>query len=218
MEVLEKTNRVPAETDVVDIGAGMGALSRRLSDKGYRVRACELFPEYFRVPEVECRKVEADGNLPFEDASIDVAFAVELVEHIETHKKLFNETARILKPGGEMIITTPNVLSFKSRIKFLFTGYLYSFPPLEPDVLDPVRQHITPLTLDMYRWRLAQSGFEIVGVDIDKVQGTSLGYSFLLPIVWLATWRASRRAPNVTAQNQFRMLFGRTMILTARRL
>ena len=195
----------------------MGALSRRLSDAGYQVSACDLFPEFFRVPEVECLAVADDGRLPYDDASLDVAFGVELVEHLEETERLFGEVARVLKPGGELIITTPNILSLKSRLGFLFTGYAYSFPPLDPEVRDPVRQHITPLTLDGYRWRLKQAGFDIVEVAVDKYQNTSLWASVLIPLVWLASWKASRKSANVWPQNQFRMLFGRTLMIRAQR-
>lgn len=208
---------MPAETRVVDIGAGMGALSRRLSDLGYRVFACDLFPEFFRVPEVDCLPVSDDGRLPYDDASLDVAFGVELVEHLEETERLFGEVARVLKQGGELIITTPNILSLKSRLGFLFTGYAYSFPPLDPEVRDPVRQHITPLTLDGYRWRLKQAGFDIVEVAVDKYQSTSLWSSFLIPFVWLGTLKASRKSHNAWQQNQLRMLFGRTLMIRARR-
>lgn len=208
---------MPEVTRVVDVGAGMGALSRRLSDAGYRVSACDLFPEYFRVPEVECLLVDNDGRLPYDDQSLDVAFGVELVEHLEETEHLFSEVARILKPGGELIITTPNILSLKSRLGFLFTGYTYSFPPLDPDVRDPVHQHITPLTLDGYRWRLKQAGFEIEEVAVDKFQNTSMWLSFLLPFVWFARLRASGKSPNVRYQNEAKMLYGRTLMIRARK-
>ena len=172
---------------------------------------------FFRVPEVECLRVEEDGRLPFEDASLDVAFGVELTEHMENPGRFFREAARVLAPGGELILTTPNILSLKSRLGFLLTGYTYSFPALDPDVRDPVRQHITPLTLDGYRWRLKQAGFEIVEVAVDKYQNTSVWASFLLPLVWIASFRSSRKSANVWAQNQFRMLYGRTLIIRARR-
>lgn len=217
LEMLEHGGRVPAETRVADIGAGMGALSRRLSDAGYRVTACDLFPEFFRVPEVECLRVDDDGHLPYADGSLDVAFGVELVEHMENPGRFFKEAARVLKPGGDLIITTPNILSLKSRLGFLFTGYTYSFPPLDPDVRDPVRQHISPLTLDGYRWRLKQTGFDIVEVAVDKYQNTSMWLSFLLPLVWLASWKTSRASSNVWPQNQLRMLYGRTLMIRARR-
>jgi len=217
IELLEHSGRVPAETGVADIGAGMGALSRRLADAGYAVRACDLFPEFFRVPEVECLPVGEDGRLPYQDASLDVAFGVELVEHMENPGRFFKEAARVLKSGGELILTTPNILSLKSRLAFLLTGYTYSFPPLDPDVRDPVRQHITPLTLDGYRWRLKQAGFDIVEVAVDKYQNTSLWLSFLLPLVWFASFRSSKSSTNVWPQNQFRTLYGRTLMIRARR-
>ncbi|MEO1204130.1 MAG: hypothetical protein AAFX10_15610, partial [Pseudomonadota bacterium] len=132
-------------------------------------------------------------------------------------ERLFGEVARVLIPGGELIITTPNILSLKSRLGFLFTGYAYSFPPLDPEVRDPVRQHITPLTLDGYRWRLKQAGFDIVEVAVDKYQSTSLWSSFLIPFVWLGTLKVSRKSQNAWQQNQLRMLFGRTLMIRARR-
>ena len=217
IELLEHGGRTPSETRVADIGAGMGALSRRLSDAGYLVTASDLFPEFFRVPEVDCLPVGEDGRLPYDDQSIDVAFAVELVEHMENPGRFFKEAARVLKPGGELIVTTPNILSLKSRLGFLFTGYKYSFPPLDPNVSDPVHQHITPLTLDNYRWRLKQSDFDIVEVAVDKFQSTSMWASFLLPFVWLGSWRTSRRSRLAWSQNQFRMLYGRTLMIRARR-
>jgi hypothetical protein len=50
--------------------------------------------------------------------------------------------------------------------------YPSSFPSLDPDVLDPVEQHITPFSLDRYRWRLKQAGLEFVQVTVDNFKTT----------------------------------------------
>src|SRR5690606_35484403 len=109
----------------------------------------------------------------FADASADVALAVEMLEHIEAHEQLIEEIHRVLRPGGFLIFTTPNILSLRSRMSFLLKGYFYSFPSLNPEELDPVSQHISPFTLDRYLWRLHQAGLRFVEVSVDKYQRTS---------------------------------------------
>lgn len=202
--------------EVLDIGAGTGALSKRLAEAGWRVSACDLYPEAFAADGIECRSV-ADGRLPFEDASFDIAVAVELLEHIEGHESLFAESRRVLRPGGLLLITTPNILSLKSRVSFLLTGYPYSFPTLDPAELDPVAQHITPFSLDRYRWRLAQSGFDIEAVEVDKYQSSSRALAFLIPLIRLATRKAARESVSVREQNSLRVLLGRKLVVVARR-
>ncbi len=204
--------RAPA---VLDIGAGTGALSAKLAASGWKVSACDLYPEAFAVGGIECRVVR-DGRLPYDDASFDVAVAVELLEHIEGHEALFAEARRVLRPGGVLLLTTPNILSLKSRMSFLLTGYPYSFPTLDPAELDPVAQHITPFSLDRYRWRLAQSGFDIESVEIDKRQSTSRVLSFLVPLIRLATRKAARKSASVREQNSARVLLGRKLFILAR--
>ena len=204
-------------TRVLDIGAGTGALSARLAAAGYDVAACDLYPEEFRVPNVECLGVDAGGLLPYADGGFDVAIAVELVEHIDHHAALFAEVRRILRPGGMLAFTTPNILSLKSRVGFLFTGYLYSFPSLDPAVLDPVAQHISPFSLDRYRWRLAQAGLDVVDVTVDRYQNTSRWLAFLVPAIWLINRRAARHSPSVRLQNSLPLLFGRKLFVAARR-
>ena len=202
--------------DVLDIGAGAGALSRKLADAGWHVAACDLYPDAFAAEGIECRAV-VGGRLPYPDASFDVAVAVELLEHIEVHEALFAEVHRVLRPDGVLLMTTPNILSLKSRVSFLLTGYPYSFPTLDPSVLDPVAQHITPFSLDRYRWRLTQSGFDVEVVDVDKFQRSSRALAFLIPLIRLATRRAARESQSVKEQNSRKLLFGRKLFIVARK-
>jgi len=53
--------------------------------------------------------VEANGiNLPFKDNIFDHVFAIEVVEHVEDEKRFISQLCRVTKPGGEIILTTPN--------------------------------------------------------------------------------------------------------------
>jgi SAM-dependent methyltransferase len=220
--VVENLRRiVPAGSGVrvLDFGAGEGALCEKLLRSGYDVSACELYPENFRFAGIECRKVDAPLTIPFGDGEFDVLLAVEVVEHMEGQRRFLDEARRVLKLGGRLVLTTPNVLSLKSRAIFLFSGYFYSFGPLDPawskDVPLP---HISPFTLDRYRFMLGQSGFELQSVSTDKFQRSSMFWGWLVPVIRLWSWKWWGTTENVRLQNSRVALFGRTLFVVAKKI
>ena len=213
-----KREVTPAEgTRILDIGAGAGALSEKLLAAGYAVGACDSAPEQFQVPGVECRPCDTSGGLPFPDGQYDAAVAVEVLEHIDGHERFFAEAARILKPGGRLLFTTPNILSLKSRLRFLLTGFYYSFGPLVPGRRDPVRQHISPFTLNRYEWMLSLNGLRLACVATDKNQPTSLLLMFLAPLIRLVSRMQFGKNELVQRQNSAPALFGRKLVIVARK-
>jgi len=202
----------------LDLGAGEGALSVRLKEAGLLVDACDQDPGIFQVDGVECWGISESGQLPYDDGLFDVVLAVEVVEHLDGHRMFFQETARVLKPGGTLIFTTPNILSLKSRLIFLFGGYYHSFGPLEQGVVDPVSQHISPFTLNRYQWMLSSSGFRFLRVATDKWQSLSLAFSFLVPLIKLVSFIEGYRKQKVPSQNSADLLFGRKLFLAAERV
>ena len=200
---------------ILDFGAGQGALSLRLHDLGYTVKACDYFPDDFQVENIECRKSGDDLKIPYDDDSFDLVIAVELVEHIDGHLTFFKEVQRTLRKGGKFLLTTPNILSLKSRILFLFTGYFYSFNSLNPDVHDPVSQHLAPFTLDRYRFILQRAGLKLIRIHTDKLQSSSKFLLFLYPLIKLVSRMKFGENPRVTEQNSLTMLLGRKIILVS---
>jgi SAM-dependent methyltransferase len=127
---------------VIDIGAGAGAFSQTMSDLGYEVTALDIDNEKFIPSEVPF--IEADinrGILLTGDKKYDAAFCLEVVEHVENPWSLLREIYQILKPGGLLILSTPNVTSFLSRLIFLWTGQFHQFGDA-----DLPYGHIRPIT------------------------------------------------------------------------
>lgn len=201
----------------LDIGAGSGALAAKLQQAGLSVSACDVVTGNFAVPGIEIRQIEKSGVLPYAADSFDFAIAVEVLEHVDGHDRFFAEAARVLKPGGTLLFTTPNILSLKSRLRFLLSGTFYSFGPLVPFTTDPVSQHISPFTLNRYAWQLSQHDLHVTGVRTDKFQTTSLLLGLLAPLIWLSTRLMYGRDENASVQNTAVPLFGRKLMIAARR-
>lgn len=191
---------------VLDLGAGHGAFSKKLFNLGYNVYACDLFPEIFKFNKVECLKVDLTKEFPYKVNTFDIVVAIEVSEHITNHEVVFSEISRILKKGGHFLLSTPNILSLKSRIRFLFKGFFFSFNPLDPENNSGL-QHVASLTIDQYNYIALRNGFEIAMYDIDKTQKSSMWLlGLLLPFL-----------NKSSIHNKYKILLGRKIFMNFRK-
>jgi SAM-dependent methyltransferase len=199
----------PGGLKILDVGAGEGALTQRLHALGYLMQACDLFPDHFKFPGLTCDKVDVTSSFPYPDNSFDRVIAVEVTEHILDHETFFRETHRILKPGGKLYVSTPNVLSMKSRIRFLFRGFPFAFNPLEMHNYNGM-QHIASLSLDQYNYLAIKHGFGQAEYDIDREQSTSRCLRLLyLPLMFITRLIKGYS----TIHNQKKLLLGRLLFM-----
>jgi SAM-dependent methyltransferase len=135
--------------DLLDIGCGEGALCERIAltyPKKFRITGSDFIRENFKAKN---KFVQADLNnlpLPFKDSSLDVVMLVEVIEHVRNPASLLDEIYRILKKNGRLIISTPNVENWQSKIHFVLQSRFFSF--LEQDMAynkSPGMGHINPL-------------------------------------------------------------------------
>ena len=88
------------------------------------------------------------GQVDLADGSPDVVCAVETIEHIENPRAFMRELVRLAKPGGWIIVTTPNQLSLLSKLTFVLKNQFNAFQ--EAPGLYPA--HITALLeIDLIR-------------------------------------------------------------------
>lgn len=87
----------------LDLGCRDGCWSKRLEGLGYEVVAADLMPNYEKAIVVDVNK-----TLEFKDRTFDLVWFSEVIEHLENPTFSLNEVKRILKPGGKLILTTPN--------------------------------------------------------------------------------------------------------------
>jgi ubiquinone/menaquinone biosynthesis C-methylase UbiE len=102
---------VRAGERVLDVGCGEAAFSAALAAAGARPVGIEVAGEPLRRarrrhPELELQLVGAE--LPFAAASFDAAWAGEVLEHVADGLGLLDELRRVLRPGGRLLITTPD--------------------------------------------------------------------------------------------------------------
>src|SRR5437667_5041955 len=124
---------------LLDVPAGEGALATRLIKAGFEVRCCDLYPEIFRIKNVEIKQGNLSEELPFDDQEFDYITCIEGLEHIENPQQAIREFYRLLKPGGQLLISVPNILNIEERFKWLLNGYTSHFKPLSRDHIAKLR-------------------------------------------------------------------------------
>jgi SAM-dependent methyltransferase len=64
---------------------------------------------------------------PVGDNTFDATLSIETIEHLENPRAFFREIARITRPGGLVIVTTPNQLSLLSKLTLVVKNQFTSF-------------------------------------------------------------------------------------------
>lgn len=110
---------LPPETRVLDAGCGEGVL---VDEYAGRLRIEGLDPNY-SSDRVRNGSLTA---LPYEDATFDRALCLDVLEHLtfEEQPLALAELRRVLRPGGELLVSVPNLAHLQSRVHFLLRGRL----------------------------------------------------------------------------------------------
>lgn len=120
----------------IDMGCGRGEFLELARAQGHTAMGLDFWASNARaVADAGRPSLSADLNigLPFRDGALDGATLIEVIEHIVRAEGLVAELARVIRPGGWLIVTTPNVVHWTYRIRTLTghppkqEGYYYRF-------------------------------------------------------------------------------------------
>jgi 2-polyprenyl-3-methyl-5-hydroxy-6-metoxy-1,4-benzoquinol methylase len=163
-----------ASGTLADIGCGGGHLWRALGSAFSRCVGVDAV-RYDDLPDV-VEFVPADLDrlpLPLPDGSADVVTALEVIEHLENPRAFCRELARVAKPGGWVVVTTPNQLSLLSLLSLVVKKRFGAFQ----DSSYPA--HITAL-LEVDLRRIAREcaldAIEVSYTEQGRVPGTGAHY------------------------------------------
>lgn len=134
-------------------------------DLGGRSPFTELLEEHGRAT-VTCRPFDLRQPFPLADGSFDLVLCLEVIEHVKDRetqdleglseftfngvRNCLDESRRVLKPGGLLVLSTPNACSYRSLLNVFQCRHPYQYPP-----------HNRELCPDDVRGLLTSSGFRV---------------------------------------------------------
>ena len=171
-------------------------------------------------------------KLPYQDNTFDIVTCTEVIEHLEHYRETIREVFRVLTNNGTFVVSTPNILNLKSRIRFLIYGFFNLFGPLhfKESKLYSTGGHITPIGLFYLIHSLIDAGFNDIEIQIDKKQSTSIFWLIFLylPIKFFSNITHKSEIKKyktidsfneswVVKMNSLDILLGRTIIVGAKK-
>jgi SAM-dependent methyltransferase len=149
---------------LLEVGCGSGVMLEEAIRRGWRVDGIELSAELAAVASRNNPDASIfTGNIQYLDpqgASYDAVIALDVLEHVLSPMGVIENCRELLKPGGLLMLQTPNTRSLRARTQ----GAKW-------DMLDP-EQHLNLFSPDALRVLLTTVGFHIL--EMTTASGTGL--------------------------------------------
>lgn len=148
---------------VLDVGCSSGYLAEPLAARGNTIVGLELDPDAARVAEQFCERVLVGDvetmDLPFEPGSFDVVLGGDVIEHLRDPVAALARLRPLLRPGGRLVVSTPNVANWAIRLSLLAGRWRYT----TRGILDRTHTHL--FTRATLREAIEAAGYRVERID-----------------------------------------------------
>lgn len=207
---------------ILDVPSGQGALSSTLEKMGFKAILGDIKRDNIIYKNGRCIQMDLNKILPFKNHSINYIVCIEGIEHLENPHHLISEFARVLKSMGYLIVSLPNVMTIKSRLRFLIYSYLDYFryfgpvPSIERhQIKEYDHQHINPIFYGELKFILEKYGFKIEKVNTNRL--VRKGGIFFFLIKWLIKYKTKKKFPMDPIYISDEILEGENLIIIAQK-
>lgn len=155
---------------VLDVGCFTGTLGEILTKRKNDVYGVDLSRPALNVAQKKGIKVKVgdlEEGVPFESGFFDVVIGAEVIEHLANTDFFIKEVRRVLKDGGILILTTPNLVSLGRRLNYLlgkdgFHEASYAYPPGAGGHLRYFNKHLLFSFLGFHGFRVEGFTSEVI--------------------------------------------------------
>jgi ubiquinone biosynthesis O-methyltransferase len=144
----------PGGLRILDIGCGGGLLAERFSRTGARVTGIDPSAPSLQAAREHARAADLDidyrqglaEELPFDDASFDLVYCCDTLEHVTSTDRAVAEAVRVLKPGGHYLYDTIN-RTLRSKVAMIKMAQDWKSTSFAPKDLHDWKSFIKPAEL-----------------------------------------------------------------------
>jgi len=185
---------------IIDLACGDGRTTHLLRSLGASVAAYDLFPEVCKLDD-KPQWIDLQARTSIADASADIVIFQEVIEHLPNQLFALQEIFRILKPGGELFLTTPSRSSLASKLSYLCfeseTMKLTPWGPLDSVWLQDGQGdkkcfgHLWLIGIQQLRTLAMVAGFKSIEIKRSEISRSSAALMLVLyPLILLISGRA----------------------------
>lgn len=170
-QVITQAGLRPAGSTALDVGCGGGIMAEEVAAMGYTVTGVDPSAESIATARVHAASsglpiayLEAPGeHLPFADATFDLVYCCDVLEHVKDLQQVIDEAARVVKPGGVYLYDTIN-RTFPSKLVMIKLFQEWGATAFMPPNLHDWNQFITPAELLCGLEKAGLHNIEMVGL------------------------------------------------------